>query len=135
MAAKKKVVVKQSTIDQIKKMGMSASLKRAAKSGNTEFVEGVRRMYGQRRLSAAVKARPAAKTADAARARAMNKTPKVPTAKSPDEARARAMASAPKAKTTKKATGKGLFPGLLSGNYRVPKEGFFPGALGGKKKK
>lgn len=117
-ATAKKVVVKQATINKIKDMGMTASLKKAAKSSNTEFVEGVRRMYGQRRIDAAVRARPAAKSADAARASAM-RPKKAPVAKSADEARARAMASAPKAKP--KASGKGLFPGLLTGNYQSKK--------------
>ena len=42
--------VKQSTIDSIKKMGMSAALKKAGSSSNAEFVQGVRRMYGANRL-------------------------------------------------------------------------------------
>ena len=49
----KKVVVKQATIDKIKGMGMTAAIKKAGTSSNAEFVEGVKRMYGARRLSAA----------------------------------------------------------------------------------
>ena len=49
----KKVVVKQTTIDKIKGMGMTSALKKAGTSSNAEFVEGVKRMYGARRLSAA----------------------------------------------------------------------------------
>ena len=116
--AKKKIVVKQSTIDQIKKLGMTAALKKAGKSSNAEYLEGVKRMYGAKRLNAAVKAAPAAKSADAARASAM-RPKKAPVAKSPDEARSRSMASAPKAKP--KASGGGLFPGLLTGNYKGKK--------------
>lgn len=48
--------VSQSTIDSIKKMGMTASLKKAASSNNSQYVEGVRRMYGASRLTAAKKA-------------------------------------------------------------------------------
>ena len=46
-----KVKVSQKTIDKIKGMGMSASLKKAGTSRNAEFVEGVKRMYGTRRLA------------------------------------------------------------------------------------
>ena len=48
--------VSQSTIDSIKKMGMTASLKKAASSNNSQYVEGVKRMYGASRLAAAKKA-------------------------------------------------------------------------------
>jgi hypothetical protein len=48
--------VSQSTIDSIKKMGMAASLKKAATSNNSQYVEGVKRMYGASRLAAAKKA-------------------------------------------------------------------------------
>ena len=70
--AKKPIKVSQATIDRIKKMGMTAALKKAGTSNNAEYVEGIRRMYGARRLAAAKKA----------------VAPKV--AKSPDQARARA---------------------------------------------
>lgn len=100
----KKIVVKQSTIDNIKKLGMTAALKKAGSSNNAEFVEGVKRMYGARRLAAA---KPVAKSPDAARPKA-TLAPKKPAA------------------TTKKYTPqspkpmnpKGLFPGLLTGNYK-----------------
>ena len=51
--------VSQSTIDSIKKMGMTEALKLAGKNNKTsggmarEFQEGVRRMYGADRLAAA----------------------------------------------------------------------------------
>jgi hypothetical protein len=48
--------VSQSTIDSIKKMGMTASLKKAATSKNPMYLEGVKRMYGASRLTAAKKA-------------------------------------------------------------------------------
>jgi hypothetical protein len=57
----KKVVVKQDMIDFIKTQGMTKALERAGKikasgkGGEREFLEGVRRMYGQRRLDAATK--------------------------------------------------------------------------------
>ena len=47
--------VSQTTIDNIKKMGMTASLKKAASSKNPEYLEGIRRMYGASRLAAAKK--------------------------------------------------------------------------------
>lgn len=56
--------VSQATIDSIKKMGMSAALKKAGSSKNAEYVEGVKRMYGAKRLAAAQGAgKPAAKKA------------------------------------------------------------------------
>jgi len=45
--------VSQTTIDNIKKMGMTASLKKAGSSKNPEYIEGIRRMYGAKRLAAA----------------------------------------------------------------------------------
>jgi len=62
--AKKKapIKVKQDMIDFIKTQGMTKALKRAGeikasgKGGEAEFLEGVRRMYGANRLSAATKA-------------------------------------------------------------------------------
>ena len=47
------IKVSQATIDKIKKMGMTAALKSAPKA-NAEMAEGLRRMYGQRRLDAAM---------------------------------------------------------------------------------
>ena len=53
--------VSQATIDKIKKMGMTAALK-SAPGASAEMTEGLRRMYGQRRLDAATKtAKPAQK--------------------------------------------------------------------------
>ena len=100
----KKIVVKQSTIDNIKKLGMTAALKKAGTSSNAEFLEGVKRMYGAKRLAAA---KPAAKSADAARP----KTKLGPT---------KPAAAAPKytSKNPKPMNPKGLFPGLLTGNYK-----------------
>ena len=65
--------VSQSTINDIKRMGMTAALKLAGQNGKTaggvarEFQEGVRRMYGADRLAAAkskYSAAPATKKAD-----------------------------------------------------------------------
>jgi len=60
------VKVKQDMIDFIKAQGMDKALKRAGSlqakgtKGEAEFIEGVRRMYGANRLSAATaKAKPA----------------------------------------------------------------------------
>ena len=47
-----KIKVSQSTIDQIKKMGMQKALKSAA-NASPEMKEGLRRMYGEKRLAAA----------------------------------------------------------------------------------
>jgi hypothetical protein len=132
--------VKQSTIDNIKKMGMTAALKKAGSSGNAEFVQGVKRMYGANRLKAAMKTvnKPVAKSADAARSMAMGKGTNnaknakrnQPVAKSADEARASAtkkkitvgqgpnkVTQTPKytSKRPKPMNPKGLFPGLLGG--------------------
>jgi len=80
--------VSQKTIDSIKRMGMTEALKLAGKNGATsggmarEFQEGVRRMYGAKRLTAAkTKYAPVkAKSADAARGGVTKPTPK-PTTK------------------------------------------------------
>lgn len=53
--------VSQTTIDSIKKMGMDAALKKAGSSKNAEYVEGVRRMYGAKRLASAQGANTAAR--------------------------------------------------------------------------
>lgn len=66
-----KIKVKQDMIDSIKGQGMTRALKRAAEikasgtKGEAEFLEGVRRMYGDRRLAeatAAVKSNTSAKS-------------------------------------------------------------------------
>lgn len=48
-----KIKVSQSTIDKIKARGMTKSLKKAQSSTNAEYQEAIRRMYGERRASAA----------------------------------------------------------------------------------
>ena len=72
-AARKTVVtpgtkVSQATINKIKAMGMTKALKGAA-NASPEMREGLKRLYGAKRVSAA--SGPAAKSADAARAAAM----------------------------------------------------------------
>ena len=53
-APRAKIRVSQGTIDKIKGMGMQAALKKASRTSNSgDFVEGVKRMYGARRLTAA----------------------------------------------------------------------------------
>ena len=134
--------VKQSTIDNIKSMGMSAALKKAGSSKNAEFVQGVKRMYGADRLKTAMKTanKPVAKSADAARSMAMGKGTNnaknakrnQPVAKSADEARSSA---------TKKKITVGQGPNKVTQTPRYtskrPKpmnpKGLFPGLLGGKK--
>lgn len=92
MSGKKKsasnapIKVKQDMIDFIKNQGMTAALKRAGSisakggKGEAEFLEGVRRMYGARRLSEATKAA-AAKTTSTPRRAVVDMgrtTPKMP---------------------------------------------------------
>lgn len=64
-----KVKVSQATIDKIKAMGMTKALKSAPKA-NPEMKEALTRMYGARRVAAAMPSKPVAKSADAARANA-----------------------------------------------------------------
>lgn len=112
--------VSQATIDKIKKMGMTKALAKAGqtpKGARAEFIQGVTRMYGAKRVAAArAKAAPAAKSPDAARAAYSKARP--------------AAAPAKKAAAKKPAT---------KYTYRNPKpvdlkKGLFPGLLGGKKK-
>jgi hypothetical protein len=49
------IKVKQSTIDEIKKMGMTKALASAKTRRSPEYQEAIRRMYGERRLTAAMK--------------------------------------------------------------------------------
>lgn len=44
------IKVRQSTIDEIKKLGMSKAIERANSSDDKEFVEGARRFYGGNRV-------------------------------------------------------------------------------------
>jgi len=140
--------VKQSTIDNIKSMGMSAALKKAGSSKNAEFVQGVKRMYGVKRLEASMakaKKSAPAKSPDAARAKyaAKNK----PAAKSADEARSK-YAKRPGDKpgsggTSRRpmtiGTGSNKVTQVPKYTSKNPKpinleKGLFPGLLGGKKK-
>lgn len=66
-----KIKVSQKTIDNIKAMGMTKALKGAG-SASPEMKEALKRMYGAKRVAAAGgSSKPAAKSADAARAAAM----------------------------------------------------------------
>jgi len=71
------IKVSQATIDKIKKMGMTAALKSAPKA-NAEMTEGLRRMYGQRRLTAAT-AKMAPKPTDSRFSGVKKPDPKKPT--------------------------------------------------------
>jgi hypothetical protein len=95
-----KTKVSQATIDKIKAMGMTKALKGASKA-NPEMKEALTRMYGARRVAAAMPSKPTARSADAARSAATRganyKTadaargaakPAKPVAKSADAARA-----------------------------------------------
>jgi len=50
----KKIKVSQSTIDQIKKLGMTAALKGTNSNKSAEYKEGIKRMYGERRYATAM---------------------------------------------------------------------------------
>jgi hypothetical protein len=75
--------VSKATIDKIKAMGMTKALKSAG-SASPEMLEGLKRMYGARRVAAAGGSK-TAKSADEARASASKSSTKV--YKSADEAR------------------------------------------------
>jgi hypothetical protein len=81
-AARKTVVtpgtkVSQATIDKIKAMGMTKALKSAAAgTANAEMREGLKRLYGAKRLNAAETS-----------TKPYNVRPSKPVAKSPDQAR------------------------------------------------
>jgi hypothetical protein len=106
-----KIKVSQATIDNIKKLGMDKALKAAAAGkADAEMREGLKRMYGQKRLDAAESStkpynirpiKPAAKSADAARSAAPKTTKPVakPAAKSADSARSGATKKATPTKT------------------------------------
>jgi len=129
--------VSQATINKIKTMGMTAALAKAGKTpkgANAEFIQGVNRMYGAKRVAAArAKYKPASKSPDAARAKyaAKNK----PAAKSPDEARAKYIGKGSnKAKATMGPRGKmgamGPKPKYTSKNPKpMGPGGLKPGAL------
>lgn len=80
--------VSQATIDKIKAMGMTKALKGAA-NASPEMREGLKRLYGAKRVAAALPSKPAAKSADEARANAM-KPAKGAVYKSADAARSAA---------------------------------------------
>ena len=69
----KKVVVSQAVIDKIKSDGMTAALKKAGAGGvSAAYMEGVKRMYGAKRVAAAV-GKDAAKTTQKNAAKANEK--------------------------------------------------------------
>ncbi len=97
-----KIKVSQATIDKIKTMGMTKALKTAANGkANAEMREGLKRMYGAKRLNAAetstkpYNVRPIS-SADSARAKATSK----PVYKSADAARSAMPGKGPVARVT-----------------------------------
>lgn len=60
--ANKSIIVKQATIDEMKKMGMKAAIDRANSTDDAEFREGAKRMYGNRIKTVMAKPRPAPQT-------------------------------------------------------------------------
>lgn len=100
--------VSQATIDKIKQMGMTKALGGVKSTSGAEYKEALRRMYGQKRLDAALgKGGATYKSADAARAASMPKTttPKYKTADAARAAATSSIATKPKTKTTTKTTG------------------------------
>jgi hypothetical protein len=95
-----KIKVSQSTIDQIKKMGMDKALKSAA-NASPEMKEGLRRMYGEKRLAAAGGAKPM-------------KQPRQETAKAPAMKQPRQETKAPAKKASAKQP--------RQANYNAPKK-------------
>ena len=76
------IKVSQATIDKIKKMGMTAALKKAP-NANPEMKEALIRMYGSRRVTAAIgkKSGSASKTSSKAAIEAREKSSSKPTVK------------------------------------------------------
>jgi cobalamin biosynthesis Mg chelatase CobN len=105
------IKVSQATIDKIKKMGMSAALKSAPKA-DAEMSEALRRMYGQRRVDAAVKAASPTTTPRAVMSRTSSTVAKssAPSAVSGKKV----SASTAKKSTPAKSAGNGL-PGVSRG--------------------
>ena len=111
-APRAKIRVSQGTIDKIKGMGMQAALKKASRTSTSgDFVEGVKRMYGARRLTAAKM-----KRADSRIEKPSLRQPK---------------AKRPGALTAKKGTPKAKAPKYSSKNPKpMGPGGLKPGALG-----
>ena len=96
--------VSQTTIDNIKKMGMTASLKKAASSKNPEYLEGIKRMYGAKRLSAAQGSSTSSQGTNRMSPRVAERAPSATNRPSP-----RAMERTP----AKKSSGKGISIGTF----------------------
>lgn len=95
--------VSQATIDKIKAMGMTAALKKA-NTASPEMREGLKRMYGAKRVLAATKnapSKPVAKSPDEARGVVKKAAVTKPVAKSADAARSAATPVVSKAPTKK----------------------------------
>ena len=107
-AARKTVVtpgtkVSQATIDKIKAMGMTKALKSAG-SASPEMREGLKRLYGAKRVAAAAPSKPAAKSPD--QARGAMKVASKSVYKSADAARAAMPGKGPMVDATAKAAAK-----------------------------
>ena len=112
--------VSQATIDKIKKMGMTKALAKAGrtpKGARSEFIQGVNRMYGAKRVAAArAKAAPAAKSPDAARAAYIKSRPaaKRPGAVTAKKGTPKVATKKYTSKYPKPMSNRGLKPGALS---------------------
>lgn len=92
-ATTKKTVVSQAVINQIKKDGMTAALKKSAGGASAAYKTGVARMYGTKRAANAVVS--SVKAAEAAKKKVYG----------PEGARNKATAVKPKPKPKYKASG------------------------------
>ena len=110
--------VSQATIDKIKKMGMTKALAKAGKTpkgARSEFIQGVNRMYGAKRVAAArAKAAPAAKSPDAARAAYSKAKP----AAAKPKAKATTKPAASKSNWRKSGIGPVIKKNIKSGDWR-----------------
>lgn len=116
-----KIKVSQATIDNIKKMGMTKALAGASKA-NPEMKEALTRMYGAKRVAAAMPAKAVAKSADAARAGASKTTKAV--ARSADAARMAATKKTATKATPKKSGTTDPFARFVFGVGRAAAEPF-----------
>jgi hypothetical protein len=116
--------VSQATIDKIKAMGMKKALAGAA-NASPEMREGLKRMYGAKRVGAAATSSTTYKSADAARSAASSKSSST-VYKSADAARSAAtrtsMSSKPATRTSKvnPMAGAGRAGGVIGGAQNMP---------------
>jgi len=101
--------VSQATIDKIKKMGMTKAIN-SAKSASPEMLEGIKRMYGARRVSAAILEKPIKPSAPGAI------TGRIKTNSSSAVNGKKVSTTSSKSSTTKKSTNPNRRPGSIADN-------------------